>query len=66
MNDEAVYRTAPATPGLLIINDRSDPCRQEKILILRMVSIVSLKEAFGLKDEPHHKNTAGSSQNFST
>ena len=27
---------------------------------------VSLKEAFGQKDEPHHKNTAGSTGNFST
>ena len=24
MNDEAVYRTAPATPGLLIMGTRSD------------------------------------------
>ena len=27
---------------------------------------VSLKEAFGQKDVPHHKNTAGSTQNFIT
>ena len=35
-------------------------------LLRELLSItVSLKEAFDQKDVPHHKNTAGSTQNFS-
>ena len=34
MNDEAVYRTAPATPGLLISNKLFQRWNQKVVLIL--------------------------------
>ena len=57
MNDEAVYRTAPATPGLLNIYHALGPIQQNKkydrlniIKLSRNVVVIKVGEGEGLQD----------------